>query len=87
MCDYLGTDNVGYEQGSDILKVMRICFQKQLLLPKTAILLCFVWVILRILREKRGDANNPYCAGDRIKIELPDCQMKLLDAVKKLMTT
>lgn len=32
---------------------------------------------------EQGDANNPYCAGDRETIELPPCQLRLLERASK----
>lgn len=33
---------------------------------------------------EEGDANNPYCAGDRVSIEIIDAQMELLEEVSKV---
>ncbi|MCQ2462126.1 MAG: glycoside hydrolase family 3 C-terminal domain-containing protein [Clostridia bacterium] len=33
---------------------------------------------------EEGDANNPYCAGDRKSIEIIDCQLELLREVRKV---
>ncbi|HHU84262.1 MAG TPA: glycoside hydrolase family 3 protein [Clostridiales bacterium] len=84
MCDYLGTDNVGYEQGSDYFESDENLLSKAVALAENSdiALLCLGYTA--DFEGEEGDANNPYCAGDRIKIELPDCQMKLLDAVKEV---
>ncbi len=81
-CDTLGAENVRYAKGCNFFG----CDQDELLYNAvSAAAECDVAVVCLGLdasfEGEQGDANNPYCAGDRGTIELPDSQLRLLERV------
>ncbi len=81
-CELLGTENVRYAKGCNFFGRD----QDELLYNAVSVAgECDVAVVCLGLdasfEGEQGDANNPYCAGDRASIELPAPQLRLLDKV------
>ena len=83
--DYLGDSvAVGYEKGTDFFEGSPKKLRKAVNLAEKSDV-AFVCLGLDATYEgEEGDANNPYCAGDRKTIEIIDCQMELLREVRRV---
>lgn len=83
--DYLGEDiSVDYEKGTDFFEQDKESLAKAVELASKADVAVVCLGLDANFEGEEGDANNPYCAGDRKKIEIIDCQLELLQEVRKV---
>ena len=81
--DYLdGTAEVEFEQGCKFFKRKKSLLKKAVSLAESsdAVIVCLG--LDATYEGEEGDANNPYCAGDRKTIEIIDVQLELLREVR-----
>ena len=83
--DYVG-DNVSvtYEQGCKFFKKKRNLLKKAVSLAESSDIAIVCLGLDATYEGEEGDANNPYCAGDRKTIEIIDAQLELLRAVREV---
>lgn len=85
LSDYLGEDaTVSYEQGCNFFKKNRSSLKKAVNLAEKSDVAVVCLGLDASYEGEEGDANNPYCAGDRKNIEIIDAQLELLKAVKEV---
>lgn len=83
--DYLGEDaTVSYEQGCKFFKRKRGLLKKAVSLAESSDVAVVCLGLDATYEGEEGDANNPYCAGDRRTIEIIDAQLELLRAVREV---
>ena len=83
--DYLGENaTVSYEQGCNFFKKKRSSLKKAVKLAEESDVAVVCLGLDASYEGEEGDANNPYCAGDRKTIEIIDVQLELLKAVKEV---
>ncbi|MBO5935993.1 MAG: glycoside hydrolase family 3 C-terminal domain-containing protein, partial [Clostridia bacterium] len=83
--DYLGENaTVAYEQGCKFFKKKTGLLKKAVKLAKESDIAVVCLGLDASYEGEEGDANNPYCAGDRKTIEIIDAQLELLKAVKEV---
>lgn len=85
MKDYLGDGvSVEYEKGCDFFKGNARKLKKAVALAQRSDVAVLCLGLDATYEGEEGDANNPYCAGDRKTIEVIDCQLELLREVRKV---
>ncbi len=85
LSDYLGEDaTVSYEQGCNFFKKKRSSLKKAVKLAEESDVAIVCLGLDASYEGEEGDANNPYCAGDRKTIEIIEAQFELLKAVKEV---
>lgn len=85
LSDYLGEDaTVSYEQGCKFFKKKRGLMKKAVSLAEKSDIAVVCLGLDASYEGEEGDANNPYCAGDRKTIEIIDAQLELLRAVREV---
>jgi beta-glucosidase len=85
LSDYLGEDaTVSYEQGCKFFKKKRGLMKKAVSLAENSDVAIVCLGLDATYEGEEGDANNPYCAGDRKTIEIIDAQLELLRAVREV---
>lgn len=83
--DYLGSNaHVEYAKGSDFFERDAEELKKAAALAKESDVAVVCLGLDASFEGEEGDANNPYCAGDRKTIEIIDCQLELLREVRKV---
>lgn len=83
--DYLGEDaTVAYEQGCKFFRKKRGLLKKAVSLAESSDVAIVCLGLDATYEGEEGDANNPYCAGDRKTIEIIDAQLELLRAVREV---
>ena len=85
LSDYLGENaTISYEQGCKFFKKKRSSLKKAVKLAENSDVAVVCLGLDASYEGEEGDANNPYCAGDRKTIEIIDVQLELLKAVKEV---
>lgn len=85
LSDYLGENaTVAYEQGCNFFKAKRGLLNKAVKLAEESDVAIVCLGLDASYEGEEGDANNPYCAGDRKTIEIIEAQFELLKAVKEV---
>ena len=85
LSDYLGDSaTVAYEQGCKFFKTKRGLLKKAVSLAEKSDIAVVCLGLDASYEGEEGDANNPYCAGDRKTIEIIDAQLELLRAVREV---
>lgn len=83
--DYLNEDAaVAYEKGCNFFKKKRGLLKKAVSLAQSSDVAVVCLGLDATYEGEEGDANNPYCAGDRRTIEIIDAQLELLCAVREV---
>lgn len=83
--DYLGdSTTVSYEQGCNFFKKKTSLLKKAVKLAQKSDIAVVCLGLDATYEGEEGDANNPYCAGDRKTVEIIDAQLALLKAVKEV---
>lgn len=83
--DILGEGaEVGFERGTDFFERDPAELEKAVKLAAKSDAAVVCLGLDASFEGEEGDANNPYCAGDRKKIEVIDCQLELLREVRKV---
>lgn len=83
--DYLGKGTtVEYEQGCKFFKKKRGLMKKAVSLAENSDVAIVCLGLDATYEGEEGDANNPYCAGDRKTVEIIDAQLELLRAVREV---
>ncbi len=75
---------VEYEKGVDFFERNPEELEKAVKLAQKSDLAVVCLGLDASFEGEEGDANNPYCAGDRKSIEVIDCQLELLREVRKV---
>ncbi len=85
LCDYLGESaTVSYEQGCKFFKKKRGLLKKAVSLAESSDAAVVCLGLDASYEGEEGDANNPYCAGDRKTVEIIDAQLELLREVRSV---
>ena len=85
LSDYLGENaTVSCEQGCNFFKAKRGLLKKAVKLAEESDVAIVCLGLDASYEGEEGDANNPYCAGDRKTIEIIEAQLELLKAVKEV---
>lgn len=79
-----GTASVEFERGTDFFERSPEELKKAVALAQKSDVAVVCLGLDASFEGEEGDANNPYCAGDRKMIEIPDCQMELLREVRRV---
>lgn len=83
--DYLGSGAcVEFARGSDFFERDPSELEKAVNLAGKSDIAVVCLGLDATFEGEEGDANNPYCAGDRKLIEIIDCQLELLREVRKV---
>ncbi len=83
--DYLGNSaEVAFEQGCKFFKKKRRLLKKAVSLAESSDVAVVCLGLDATYEGEEGDANNPYCAGDRKTVEIIDAQLELLRAVREV---
>lgn len=83
--EYLGDGvSVNFEKGSDFFERKPQELEKAVKLAANSDVAVVCLGLDATFEGEEGDANNPYCAGDRKMIEIIDCQLELLREVRKV---
>ena len=83
--DFVGEDiSVGYEQGCKFFRKKSTLLKKAVNLAESSDVAIVCLGLDATYEGEEGDANNPYCAGDRKTVEIIDAQLELLRAVREV---
>lgn len=83
--DYLGDGvSVKYEKGSGFFEREPQELEKAVKLAAESDIAVVCLGLDASFEGEEGDADNPYCAGDRKQIEIIECQLELLREVRKV---
>ena len=83
--DYLkDSAEVGFEKGCEFFETKKSSLKKAVSLAEKSDVAVVCLGFDASLEGEEGDANNPYCAADRKKIEIIDTQLELLREIKKV---
>lgn len=85
LTDYsAGSFRVEYEKGCDFFKRKAMKLKRAVHLCEKSDVAVVCLGLDATYEGEEGDANNPYCAGDRKTIEIIDCQLELLREVRRV---
>lgn len=85
LSDYLREGaTVSYEQGCKFFKKKRGLLKKAVSLAESSDVAIVCLGLDATYEGEEGDANNPYCAGDRKTVEVIDAQLEVLREVRKV---
>jgi len=82
--EYIPDAEVRFAKGCDFFESNPEELEKSVNLAKESDVAVLCLGLDASLEGEEGDANNPYCAGDRKRIEIIDAQMELLREVQKV---